>query len=215
MGTQIRRCIILASAPVCDYRALGFSSQPGDYVICADNGLEHARNLGMTPDLIVGDFDSCDLGRFSVAERELIRYPSEKDDTDTMIAVKEGIRRGFKEFLFIGCLGGRIDHTFANIQSLLYLREHGCNGTLVDEHHRIFLLCHESAEIQRIEGFHLSVFSLGDRCEGVTLEHVKYPLKDYLLTNSFPLGISNEFAADFARVTVQKGCALIILSRDA
>lgn len=211
----MKRCIILASAPVHDYRALEFSSQPGDYVICADNGLEHARNLGLSPNLIVGDFDSCDLEQFSVVEHELIRYPSEKDDTDTMIAVKEGIHRGLKEFIFLGCLGGRIDHTIANIQSLLYLRENGCNGTLIDENHRIFLLCDESAEVAGIPGFHLSVFSLSERCEGVTLERVKYPLKDALLTNSFPLGISNEFLTDSARVTIKKGCALVILSSDA
>ncbi|HJB26061.1 MAG TPA: thiamine diphosphokinase [Firmicutes bacterium] len=215
MGTQVRRCVILASMPVKDYEALEFSSRPGDYIICADNGLEHARRLGLTPDLIVGDFDSCDLGRFSISEQKLIRYPSEKDDTDTMIAIKEGIRNGFKEFLFLGCLGGRIDHTIANIQALFYLKKRGCNGMLVDENHRIFLLSCQSMEIPRKPGFHLSVLSMGERCEGVTLEQVKYPLKNAVLTNSFPLGISNEFAADTAKVTIQKGTALIVLSRDA
>ena len=215
MGTQMRRCVILASMSVQDYTALDFVSLPDDYVICADNGLEHARQLGLTPDLIVGDFDSCNLEQFSVSERELIRYPSEKDDTDTMIAIKEGIKRGMQDFLLIGCLGGRIDHTVANIQSLLYLLEHGCSGMLVDEHHRIFLLQNGSMEIKRKSGFHLSVFSLGERCEGVTLERVKYPLSNAILTNAFPLGISNEFLSDTAKVTVEKGTALIILSRDA
>ncbi len=215
MGTQRKRCVILASMPIRDYSALAFSPEPGDYVICADNGLEHARNLGVNPDLIVGDFDSCDLGQFSISERELIRYPKEKDDTDTMIAIKEGIKRGAKEFLFLGCLGGRIDHTIANIQSLLYLRKRGCRGMLIDENHRVFLVCGESVCIKKIPGFHLSVFAIGERCEGVTLERVKYPLKDAVLTNSFPLGISNEFLEDTAGVTIGKGNALIILSRDA
>ncbi len=215
MGTQRKRCVIMASMPVRDYSALAFSPQPGDYVICADNGLEHARNLGIIPDLIVGDFDSCNLERFSVSEQELIRYPSEKDDTDTMIAIKEGIKHGAEEFLFLGCLGGRIDHTIANIQSLLYLKKRGCRGMLVDENHRVFLNDGESTEIKRISGYHLSVFALSERCEGVTLERVKYPLKNAVLTNSFPLGISNEFLEDTAKVTIGRGDALLILSRDA
>ncbi len=101
-------------------------------IIAADGGLRHTAALGLVPDIIIGDMDS-------VQDREIpegaILYPTRKDDTDMMLAVKKGMALGADEIFLFGGMGGRFDHTYANIQTLAYLAEHGVRGWLLDENH--------------------------------------------------------------------------------
>ena len=92
------------------------------FVIAADQGLRYLEEAGITPDLIVGDFDS--LGIVPQGAN-VVRHPVEKDDTDMMLAVKTGLARGYRTFVLYGGLGGRLDHTYANFQTLTYLARHG------------------------------------------------------------------------------------------
>lgn len=175
-------------------------------VICADRGLDHALKAGITPDIVVGDFDSCTAEVPSGAE--CIRVSPIKDDTDTILAADTAIERGCTELRFFCAMGGRFDHTFANVQTLRYLREKGANGTLYGVSEKLYLLCGgESAEIERFDGY-VSVFALSDSAE-VSEKGMKYPLSHYTLKSSFPLGVSNEVSDSIGRVEAHNGIVLV------
>lgn len=180
-------------------------------VICADRGLDHALAAGITPDIVVGDFDS------STAEipkgAECIRVSPIKDDTDTILAADTAIQRGYNRLRFFCAVGGRFDHTFANVQMLQYLRTKGAGGVLYGGSEKLYLLCAgESAEIAEFNGF-VSVFALSDFAV-VNEIGMKYPLSQYRLESGFPLGVSNEVAAGGGRIEVLEGAALICEYRE-
>lgn len=195
-------CVVTASMPEPDLYI-----PDGSYVIAADKGLLQLRDRGSEPDLVVGDFDS--LGYVPQA-RELVRHPVEKDDTDMMLAVREGLRRGFRTFLLYGGLGGRLDHTLANVQTLAFLASHGARGLLFGEGTALLLLENGAVRFPASMQGTLSVFCFGDRAEGVTEAGLHYPLENAELTNSFPLGVSNAFCGRESEVSVQKGKLLLL-----
>jgi len=135
----MKRCVILAAAPVEDYSIITSALFPDDYIICADGGALHAQKLGRTPDLAVGDFDSCRPEDIN-AEKKI--FPREKDDTDFMLAAYEGLARGYRDFLAFGATGGsRTDHTFGAYAAAAYLAENGASVELRDEKCTIYALC--------------------------------------------------------------------------
>ena len=180
----------------------------GDYVIAADGGWTACRSAGVEPDLLLGDFDSLD-GEPDFPH--ILRAPVEKDDTDTALAVKHGLSLGYRRFHLYGGTGGaRLDHTIANLQMLLWLREQGAQGWLYDDRFVYTAIRNETLSIPRgPEWGLLSVFVLGADAEGITLEGVQYPLRDAALTASFPLGVSNHILEPEARVTVTRGSLLV------
>lgn len=207
----MKRCVIIGAAPVREELLRQFSGRTGDYLICADGGYALARRAGLTPDLLVGDLDSL---RGTADGVETIRVPAEKDDTDMMLALKEGLRRGYEEFVLLGALGGRLDHTLANIQTVAWGEEQGAFVMLADEDNLLSILRDGSARVPRLEGYHLSLFSYTEACRGVTVQGVKYPLEGAELTQLFPLGVSNEILAEEAFVQVEEGALLIVMSRE-
>lgn len=181
---------------------------PGDLVIAADGGYRICRTLGIVPDLLLGDFDSMDQPEdFG----NILRSPVEKDDTDTMLAVKTALERGCDTVHLYGGTGGRrLDHTLANLQSLLYLRRRGARGYLQDRDFLWTVLENESLTIQRrVEWGLFSAFCLGDRAEGVDETGFQYPLRNALLTPDFPLGVSNHFLEPQATVSVRRGALAV------
>ena len=127
----MRRCVIIGGASIGDYDAVCRWLRPDDYVIYCDCGLRHMDGLGVEPDLIVGDFDSYSYPEY---DTETIVLPCEKDDTDTVFAVKEALRRGFEDFLLIGVVGERLDHTLGNVSILLMLDSAGKKGIIIDDY---------------------------------------------------------------------------------
>lgn len=205
-----KRCIIFSAAEVRDYQKLCYERRPGDFIIAADGGLRHTEKLGLAPDIVLGDMDSMKGHRVPGGA---ILFPAQKDDTDTMLAIKEGLKRGYRSFVIYGGLGGRLDHTVANIQSLAYLLERGATGVLVDENHRAFLLRNGAVSLN--EPYHyISVFAYGGPCRGVTLKGMQYPLDRAPLSPDFPLGASNQQTGDRAVIQVEDGTLLIILSNE-
>lgn len=176
-------------------------------IIAADGGYLRCAELGLTPHLILGDFDSAPMPPQS--EKTQV-FPAHKDDTDCMLAAKEGLARGCDDFTLAGCTGGRLDHTMANLQTLVYLANHGCRAQMVDERHLLTVIVGSATLRVENTGGYLSLFSLGDSCTGVTLGGVEYPLMDAVLKNSFPLGVSNHIAADFCEITIKTGTLLIM-----
>ena len=189
-----------------------------DFVIAVDGGLSYCPLLEIEPDLILGDFDSVnDKEREAIRELALqipervVTLPEEKDDTDMLAALKYGLEHGYKEFRIYAGMGGRFDHSLANVQCLLYLKNHDATGYLVDGNSMIMVLQDESIEFQPdMEGV-LSLFSLGKEAKGVTIRGMKYPLEQATITNDFPIGISNEFIGQKAYVAVEEGALVCIV----
>lgn len=195
-------CVIAASMPEPD-----LFIPDGSYVIAADKGIVQLRKKGVEPDLVVGDFDS--LGYVPEA-RELVRHPVEKDDTDMMLAVREGLRRGYRDFILYGGVGGRLDHTLANVQTLGFLQARGARGLLYGEGTAVTLLENGAMCFPAAAQGTLSVFCFGDKAEGVSESGLHYPLENASLTNAFPLGVSNDFTGQESSVSVQKGKLLLL-----
>ncbi len=206
----MKRCLIFAGAEIPDYSFLKIDKN--DYVICADGGYFHAKRLGILPNVVLGDFDTF---RGEISEKiEVIKYPKEKDDTDTMLAVKLALEKGFSDIEIFGALGGRLDHTFANIQTIFYAKRMGANASLHSHKESVYIMENESRLFERHEGSFLSIFSYSEKSFGVCVFGVKYPLYEAILENSFPLGISNEVIENFAKVEVKNGVLLVICSKD-
>ena len=174
----------------------------GDFIIAADGGLAALEAAGITPDLVVGDFDS--LGYIPDFER-IICHPSEKNDTDTALCLAEGIKRGYRTFVIYGGLGARLDHTMANLQNCAGAADHGAvcwlwgEGTAVCVFGDGEKLCFGKG----MDGV-ISVFAT-DRARGVTISGLKYVVDNVCLTNTVPLGVSNEFVGEDAEIGVSLG----------
>ncbi len=191
-----------------------------DFIICADGGYLHAKAEGIIPDVLIGDFDSMDFkGATGLSHPEnngceIIQLAAEKDDTDTMVCLKYGIDRKFENFFILGGLGGRLDHTIANLQTISYAIDLGKNVWIIDGKNRVTLRNPGMLTIEKLSEYKLSLFSYGECCAGVCIQGVKYPLKDCLLTHSFPLGVSNEFIESKAEISHSSGKLCIVLSKD-
>ena len=190
---------------------LRLAPRPGDLLIAADGGLPSVERMGLTPDLVVGDFDS--LGR-RPDHPNTVLLPREKDVTDMHAAIDLGRARGYTRFALYGGTGGRLAHTLANLQLLDGLARQGCRGFLVGDG-TVATAVHDGGLDfpARMRGY-LSVFCASGTAEGVTLRGLKYELADAQLTGSFPLGVSNEFTGSPARVAVKNGSLLVLWQGD-
>jgi len=189
----------------------GFLTPPekGDFILAADGGLVHLQKIGIAPDGIIGDFDS--LGY--IPENAQV-FPVEKDDTDAMLAVKKGLELGYSEFFLYGCLEGpRFDHTIATFQTLQYIVSHGSIGYAVGKDYIVTVLQNGALEFKPECTGIFSVFCMGSPAEGVTLEGLQYPLQNGTLTAEHPLGVSNHFIGQTARISVKQGSLLLLWDR--
>lgn len=181
----------------------------GDYILAADGGFSHVLALGLEPDGILGDFDS--LGYVPDSARV---YPVEKDDTDSMLAVRRGLKLGFRRFLLYGCLDGpRLDHTLANLQTLQFLADRGAVGYLIGKDYIVTTVTDAALDFPAEARGLVSVFCMGPDARGVSLTGLHYPLENGTLTPGFPLGVSNHFTGQPARIRVDSGTLLVIWER--
>lgn len=207
----MKKCIIITSFIEGDLSKL-MEGQKADLILCADGGYDLARKAGIVPDFLIGDFDSLHASLPSAIKT--ITFPKEKDDTDTGLCVRTAFEQGCREVLILGGLGGRFDHSVANIQLLIGAAAKFERIAIADGKNYCTILQNGELRLPKKEGHHLSVFSLSEKSMGVSLSGVQYPLSDYTLTNAFPLGVSNEYKADFAQISVKNGTLLIVLSQD-
>lgn len=176
-------------------------------IIAADGGYAQLERWGIRPDLTVGDFDS--LGRVP-EDTEVVRHPVMKDDTDMMLAAEEGLRRGCKRFLIYGGLGGRLDHTLANLHVLAFLASHKCPAFLLDESSTVTALKNGVLNFSAQHSGVLSLFSWGSPARGITLRGLLYPLSNAELGPERPLGVSNEFLGQEAEIEVRDGTLIAL-----
>lgn len=204
------KCLIIAAAPIKEYEPLAVYMHNIGYIICADGGYKHAKMLNLKPNVIIGDLDSIgDLPE----EIEVLRFNAEKEDTDTLLAVKLGIERGYKEFSIIGGLGGRLDHTYANFSTLLYIIKNGCKGFIADTDSEVHIIEKGEISFKKREDYYISVFPFGEKTACITEKGFKYSLNNYILKAENPIGVSNEFKEDIATIIVEQGPIIIILSK--
>ena len=210
----MKRCVIIGAAEIQNYEKIKTFLRSDDFYIFCDGGINHQKALGIQPDLITGDFDSSDFSAVSKSNFEIIKLPREKDDTDVFFAVKEALRRGFDDFLFIGVIGQRFDHSLCNISVLLYLYENKKSALLLDDYSQMQVIGSETfqkpAEITNDYAFFSLMCPFGD-VEGVTIQNAKYPLENAEIKCSYQYGISNEVLKEkTAFVSVKSGLLLLI-----
>lgn len=213
---QKGKCIVIGAG---DLTVWEVERREEDFVIAADGGLAYCAILQLEPDLIVGDFDSVSEEEYLAVERlkemvpeRIVQLPMEKDDTDMLAALRQGIALGYTDFRIYGGTGGRLEHTLANIQCLLYLKNCGATGYLMDGLSMILVLQNEAVHFRKEMEGTLSLFSLGRAAKGVSIRGMKYPLENYTMTNDFPIGVSNEFVGEEASIQVEDGELVCVIS---
>ena len=203
----MKRCVIVGGADINNYEYIKSCLHNDDFIVFCDSGLKHLESLQVKTGLIVGDFDSHDNPYLDV---ETIVLPCEKDDTDTVFAVKEALKRGFDNFLLIGVVGARLDHTLGNASILLMLDRAGKKGKIIDDYSEMEIVSNEPAYIQDSYSF-FSLLNISGIARGITIINAKFPLNNDEITCEYQYGISNEvLPGRTARVFVREGKLLLI-----
>ena len=203
----MKTCIIFCAG---GFETLAEPVRSGDFLMAADGGLVHLQKLGLTPDGILGDFDS--LG---YVPRDAKVFPVEKDDTDAMLAVRQGLALGYRRFVIYGGLDGpRLDHTVANFQTLQFLADHGATGYLAGNTYMATVIKNAGVRFSAEAKGILSVFCMGTDAAGVTIHGTKYTLENGTLSAGFPLGVSNHFVGQAAEISVENGSLLVLWDRE-
>ena len=217
-GQHEPKCIIISAG---SFTPMEIPIEEGDYVIACDAGFMYAQQMGILPDLIVGDFDSAsEVGPVlirsieEIAENDpdrILQLDVKKDDTDTIKAAKIGISKGYRKFYLYGALGGkRFAHSMANVQTLLFLKHSGAKGYIFDADSMLMIAENETIKFHRGNNGYISIFALSEKAKGVTLKGLMYTMEEGELSSDFPLGVSNEFIIDEeAQITVKDGTLLI------
>ena len=203
----MKRCVIVGGAPIENYNFIKSHFKKDDFFIFCDGGLNHVSRLLVTPDLIVGDFDSVEKPETSI---ETIILPREKDDTDSVYAVKEAIKRGFDDFLLIGVIGKRFDHSFGNISLLLSLHRAGLTATIVDDFSEMQIVASDTVFIDDSCKY-FSLLNISGVAKEIDIKNAKYPLSSAEIKSDYQYGISNEVeTGKVAEVRVGVGECLLL-----
>ena len=201
------RCVIIGAAPINNYKKIRSFLQPDDFVIVCDGGLNHIKKLRVKPNLIVGDFDSHKNPNLPI---ETIALPREKDDTDSVFALKTAISRGFKDFLFIGMIGARLDHGLGNLYMLIKCHEEGLKALMLDDYSEMQIVGKQEAYITDAYPY-FSLLNITGLARGITIRDAKYPLENAQIKQYYQYGISNEVLPNKkAAVSVSEGQLLLI-----
>lgn len=204
------RCIIISGSPKADVDLIKKTVCKSDFVICADKGCLYAKEAGITPDIAVGDFDS--YSDFDMPCSEIIRLDPVKDDTDTIHSIDTAFERGYKNIVLLSAIGGRLDHTYANIAALEYINSKGGRGEILSSNESVVYLTKGEYSYSNLKSKTFSLFPFG--CEKVCVSYsgAKYPLDKYYLKSCYPMGISNIFTSDDAKIKIYDGNAILIIN---
>lgn len=198
-------CYIIGAGEVTDPH---ITATEQDLIICADGGYKYKSLFGRVCDIVVGDFDS--YGSVPETENKIVA-PTEKDETDMMLAVDYGYSQDYRQFVLIGALGGeRNDHSVANIQLLHYIASKSARGTIYHGDEVFTAFSNGTLTLPaELEGY-ISVFSLSSESRGVTIKNLKYTVEDFTLCSYKPIGVSNEFLGKESTITVEDGALLVV-----
>lgn len=200
-----KKCYIFGAG---EFYGLPYEPASGDYVIAADGGYKYLEEYNIKADYVIGDFDS--LG-FVPEEDNVEVHPVMKDDTDMHMAVKKGLAEGCDTFIIYGGLGGRMDHSLSNIQTLAYIAKKGGRGYLIGNNQVISVLsAGKGLEFDDSYSGYVSVFAYGDMAKGVDIKGLLYEVEDYTLEHTHPIGVSNEFTGRKASISLKEGMIVVV-----
>lgn len=179
-----------------------------------DGGIEYLLNLNVKPDLFIGDMDSVSYEILQQIEKNgdfpVLKLPTNKDDTDILAALRIGLEQGSKEFFLFGALGNRLDHSYGNISLLSFLVEQNARGMIFGQREILEVICDETKQFDPDRKGIISVFSVSEQSEGVSIKGLKYELDHATLSSAIPIGVSNEFLGKKSTISVKKGKLLLI-----
>ena len=206
----MKRCVIVGGAGILDYEFARSYLNEDDYIVYCDSGLKHMELLGRKPDLIVGDFDSHDNPNLDI---ETIVLPTIKNDTDTVFAVKEALGRGFEDFLLLGVVGARLDHTLGNVSILLMLDTMGKKAKIIDDYSEMEIVSDEIAEVDDFWQY-FSLLNITGVAEDITITNAKYEIQDAEIDTDWQYGVSNEpLPGQTTQIKVGNGRLLLVRVR--
>lgn len=211
----MKRAIIFYNGDLSDLHNAKQYIYQTDYIICADGGAKHAINLGIEPNVIIGDFDSlpkADQKQFLKENIQFITYQKEKDETDSELALKYAIEKGYKTILLFGVFGSRIDHMLTNIFALGYLLNTNVDVTIIENNQEIRLI-KKSIKLKGKKGDLVSLLPFKEDAIKVTTKNLYYPLKNENLKFGYSRGISNVFIKNDVEISVEEGLLLVIHTR--
>ncbi len=205
------KCVIIAGAPNPDIDFIRQTAQTADCVICADRGYAYARQAGIEPQVVIGDFDS--FTELLPQNKEIITLQREKMFSDTVHCIDKAIKMGYNNLVILAATGGRLDHTLCNCYALEYAADHGANAMLLSEKERVELLTNESRTYEEMNGRTFSLFPFGAASAEVSIEGAHYPLDCYTMTSGTPIGLSNIFEGEKSCITVHSGKVILIINQ--
>ena len=207
-------CIIL-NGEIKDYKYIKniIDKNNYDYIICSDGGANHAYKMDIIPDYIIGDLDSIEdniLKYYKSKHVQFEKFPAKKDETDTELSILLAKKLNGKKIDLIGALGGRIDHTIANINLLYYIKNKGITPKIISEREEIYIAIDEEIIIYGNIGDTISIIPIKGDAKGITLENLEYTLDNYNVEFSKPLGVSNVMKKNSCNIKINEGSILII-----
>ena len=183
-----------------------------DYILCADKGTETALALGITPDLVLGDFDSINpdsLKQVQQMEIPIVKHPVHKDETDTELAITTCLKKKIDEIILLGALGTRFDHSLSNVYLLGRLENSGVRGRIIDEYNELFILKNKE-KLKIPTGTTVSLIAYTDEAEGISLKGFEYSLNNAELDHlAAGHGVSNVAVEEEQEISVRKGTLLV------
>ena len=213
----MNRAVIISNGSIDDYSFYDGFFDSSDYIICADGGIRHCLNMNLTPDLWIGDFDSCNFegvrkSAVQLKNVETITLSVCKDETDTHKACIVAADKGFKEIVMIGSAGTRLDHTLSNIHILEFMLKKGIDAKIINEKNTIRVF-DEYVKISNNRKY-ISLLPLDKEVTVTKTVGLKYPLSNFDLSRAVSMGVSNEICADSAEIYIENGIMLLIESDD-
>lgn len=207
-----KSCIIISGGKCESDSFLSSLDFDNNDVICCDAGFLVAKRLNLKIKAIIGDFDT--LGFVPDSDCEIITFPKEKDDTDTMLAAKYAVECGYESVRIICALGGRVDHLIANIQTLAFISKSIPDVRILSDDCELLVVRNDRVILSKDKFMYFSVFSYSDVSEGIKICGAKYQGENLVLTNEYPMGACNEFADESVEISCENGTVLIILAND-
>ena len=200
-------CLLISGG---EYAGIPEDMKKAEYVIACDRGWQYAEHMQIKPDLIIGDFDSAPKPDTDIP---ILQFPVQKDDTDTMLAARRALELGYTNIAICCAFGARLDHAVANIQTAAFLVSNGCTVRLYGKDTFAYVFSNSSITLPQIPYYSLSLFSLTDVCNGISIKGTEYEAESITLTNRFPLGVSNAWSSEEAHISVKSGILMILCSK--
>lgn len=210
------KALIVSSGNVENLNIIKRLCEDVDLVVCADGGADLVVKAGCIPGIVIGDLDSIEKNTLNMLKDykvKFIKFPTQKDKTDTELAIDYVIGKGFNEIVLVGVTGTRLDHTLANIFLLYSLLQKGVKATIIDDHNEIFITRDELV-VYKDEKKYVSIIPLKGDLLGVTLKGFEYEVEKKNIKFSSTIGISNTLISDTGVIKVEDGVCLVIKSID-